>query len=630
MDQPEINDWYPKEQEALRPPPKRCVSEWADERRILQPGTSRQPGPWSTATTPYLKEPMDAYNDQKIRHIVLCFGTQLGKTETLYNILGFVIDLEPYSTLIVYSREVDAKSVSKTRIQPMIEANPHLASKKPLSSDLFTTLEMHFPGMSLFLVGANSAAALAQKPVRNLIRDEVDKYPDRIGEEADPLSLSEERTKSFWDIRKIVDASSPSVETRGIWKLLQACDEVKKFQVPCPFCRHYQVLDFDNIRYENTGETPAERINRARNTATLICVNCEKEIGAAHKMAMLAGGKWVVDRSAPFQAERLGFHLSSLYSPWLTWGDIAAVYLEAKLKFEETGDTGDIQRVINGWFALPWIPKIEVFNEDKLLELRTERPPLVVPADALALTAGIDVQKQGFYFTVWAWSQKLTSHLIHYGFLTAWEEVFHLVFDQTFEVEKARQEDPDQRMGIFRAGIDTGGGEGEGNWSRTEEIYDKLRNWPRNKLWGIKGLSRPQPSSPRVRLAAQDKLGGLVLAMLDTGQLKETFFWRLSNEIHDPQPARFHADTGRDFVAQLLAEERRLNKMGQYEWVQVRKNNHYLDASVYAHACADYHWAGGVTIFQDKVGLVRKIAPTAQVGGDKPQWIRGGNGWLKR
>ncbi|MFP3868621.1 MAG: terminase gpA endonuclease subunit [Desulfobacteraceae bacterium] len=494
----EIISFYDPERDALRPPPRKKVSEWADERRILQPGTSRQPGPWSTATTPYLREPMDAYNDPQIHHLVLCFGTQLGKTETLYNILGYIIDLEPYTTLLIYPREEDAKSVSRTRIEPMIEANPQLAAKKPARDDLYQLLEKHFPGMTLFLVGSNSAAALSQKPCRNLIRDEVDKYPDRVGKDADPLSLSEERTKSFWDIRKIVDASSPTLDDRGIWKLLNLCDEVRRYYVPCPFCGKFQKLDFANIQFESQGDDLPTRVSQARHTARLICVGCGKAIGNEYKFAMLAGGKWVVDQASPYPAERLGFHLSSLYSPWLSWGDIAAVFLAAKLKFEDSGEIGDLQRVVNGWFAEPWVQRVKTAAEHELLALRTELPPLVVPPEAIALTAGIDMQKQGFYCTVWAWTRQMVSNLIYYSFLPDWDAVYDLVYNWTFPI----QDSPDEVMSLWRAAFERG--------LMVEKVVRDLKT-------GLMPLDRLIPYINNTRLHPEEQVKQIMASILEFG-----------------------------------------------------------------------------------------------------------------
>ena len=92
--------------------------------------------------------------------------------------------------------------------------------------------------------------------------------------------------------------------------------------------------------------------------------------------------------------------------------------------------------------------------------------------------------------------------------------------------------------------------------------------------------------------------GGLIIWLLDTNQLKDTFFWRLlENDDLGAQPVHLHREVGRDYVRHLLAEEKQRDRQGRWLWVKVGRDNHLLDASVYAHACADIQWMGGVRIF---------------------------------
>lgn len=564
--------WYPGEILALRPPPRMKVSEWADERRMLQPGTSRSPGPWSTDTTPYLREIMDAYSEPNIRHIVLCSGTQVGKTESLYNILGFIIDLDPYGTLLVYPREDDAKTISRTRLQPMIEACPSLREKKSAQMDFFQILEMHFPGMALFLVGANSAAALSQKACRNILRDEVDKYPERVGKDADPLSLSEERAKSFWDVRKIVDVSSPTYEARGIWKQLQTCDEIRHYELPCPHCGTYQRLIFAQIRWESVGEGH-DRVNHAKNTARYRCEACSEGIGDEHKQSMLLHGRWVTEKECEFEPESIGFQLSSLYSPWLTWGDIAEQFLKAN-EAKKKGDRRSLQNFINGWLAEPWIEYEQERKEDQILALRDERPRGLVPSEGvLGLTAGADVQDNGFFYTVRAWGRSLESWLIREGFVDEWDVLQGIL-------EGRYQDAEGKEYPIFLAFIDAMG-------HRTAETYKFCR-----------GKTRIRPSRGEQRMAnpyAVTKVdtypgtkkpipGGVRLFRLHSNYYKDMLSGKLAVDPADPGAFHLHSDTSGDYARQMIAEYR--DDAGIWQCPDGRPN-HYWDCEYLALAAAD-------------------------------------------
>ena len=84
--------WSTREKQAWMPPSLLTVSEWADRYRILTPLTSAEPGRWRTERTPYLKGIMDAFNNPFVEEITIMASTQVGKTESILNILAYVID----------------------------------------------------------------------------------------------------------------------------------------------------------------------------------------------------------------------------------------------------------------------------------------------------------------------------------------------------------------------------------------------------------------------------------------------------------------------------------------------------------------------------------------------------------
>ena len=86
--------------QGFRPPENMTVSEWADKYRELSNEASAEPGKWRTSRTPYLKEIMDSWNDPNIRHIVVVAASQVGKSEALNNVIGYVIHQDPGSILL--------------------------------------------------------------------------------------------------------------------------------------------------------------------------------------------------------------------------------------------------------------------------------------------------------------------------------------------------------------------------------------------------------------------------------------------------------------------------------------------------------------------------------------------------
>lgn len=104
----------------FKPPEDLTVAEWADRHRRLSPENSAESGPWRTSRTPYLREPMEAFTDPKIRKIVMVAASQVGKSELELNIIGYIIDQDPGSILFVQPSLDDARKFSRLRIAPMI------------------------------------------------------------------------------------------------------------------------------------------------------------------------------------------------------------------------------------------------------------------------------------------------------------------------------------------------------------------------------------------------------------------------------------------------------------------------------------------------------------------------------
>lgn len=219
--------------------------------------------------TPYLTGVMDVLLDYETEEVVLCKASQLGGTEVILNILGYIIQQDPSPTLVVYPSDVLAESIAKNRIVPMIQASPALRER--YRDEDSKKLELQFDGMYLSLAGSNSPSNLASKAIRFLLLDEVDKYPGASNKEADPISLARERTKTFAN-RKIFITSTPTITTGHVWKSLQGCDVEKHYFVPCPHCGKMIELKWSQVKFPNgEGMSYADRAEMAM----YVCPECD-------------------------------------------------------------------------------------------------------------------------------------------------------------------------------------------------------------------------------------------------------------------------------------------------------------------------------------------------------------------
>lgn len=226
----------------VAPPPKLTVSEWADKHRVLSKESSAEHGKWNTDRAPYQREIMDSINDPETDEVVVMSSAQVGKSEILNNIVGYHIYYDPSPMLFMQPTLEMAEAYSKDRIAAMIRDTPTLAKKvnDPKAKDGNNTiLQKKFPGGHLTLVGANSPASLASRPVRIILADEVDRFPVSAGTEGDPLNLAQKRTKTFWNY-KWISVSTPTI--KGASRIESEYEEstMEQWCVSCPSCGVFQ------------------------------------------------------------------------------------------------------------------------------------------------------------------------------------------------------------------------------------------------------------------------------------------------------------------------------------------------------------------------------------------------------
>ena len=589
--------------EVLRPPEDITVSDWCDKNRILTPQTSPEPGRYRVERTPYLRQVLDSFANPEIEHIVVCKATQLGFTEAIINMILYAIDQDPAPTLLVYPTLDLAKYNSKNRLMPAIETCEPTRQKIPNNPDKYTTLEINFSDMSLSITGANSPSELASRPVRYLFRDEIDKYPIQAGGEADPMALTIERTKNFWN-RKIVDISTPTTEGGNIWKSLQSCDEIYYYYVPCPLCGHYQRLKFEQIKWDQEQD-----IDSIKHTAYYECKKCKGRIESIQKNQMLLAGKWIGTKGKKSPA-KIGFHIEAWYSPWLSFGDCAYAFLTSKDHPEK------LMNFRNSWEAQPWVTRYEAKTIEEYKSNIIDIPQFICPQKTIGLTCGIDPGQGGAWFVVLAWQDDMSVHCIHYGFIplptSDWSELQKLIFENQYLIDGT-----DTRLRIWRAGIDTGGTMIDGEISMTERAYQFIRNTG-SKIYGTKGLAG-QYLPQRLKIS---QTSGITLILIDTAIFKDAIHYRLSLSAGECGRLTFHKDTQSDIFKHILAEEKRRNKRGNPEWVKVHRDNHLLDCLVIAFALADPSLSGGIQM--QAIRNEKKIKVEMIKGG----WITGGGKWI--
>ena len=442
-------------------------------------------------------------------------------------------------------------------------------------------------GTSLFLASAQSPGQRASISIQDLFLDEEALYKQIAGQGV-PVAEFKERTRSYARKRKILRVSKPiGGEECSIAQALSEMDELRHYLVRCPACQAYQPMIEDRLVLLEKGASPREikerRLGRYR------CAECGYLWTDYLRDQAVQHGHWEAEEPVS-RPRSVGFLLPAILSANVSISEVVA----EKVAAERSDSPATKQQYINGMWALPFrMVEMESKEEEILSLVDLELPPRTVPGDAVALTAGIDVQARGFWYVVKAWRPDMSSVLIDYGRLTDWPAVQALM-DTRYPFEP-RSPRAGQSLHIWRAGIDSGGTRlDDAVVSRTEEVYTFVRRHGQGRLFACKGLSRE--SHTPVRATMIDRLpssrmripGGLWLYLLDTHYFKGLVFGRLRMDAH--QPMTLHSKTDETFARQITAEVLERDRNGHLVWKRLRKSNHYLDCVMMADACVDGSW----------------------------------------
>jgi phage terminase large subunit GpA-like protein len=591
--------------ELLRPPPRLTVSQWSDANRVLRSRSAAEPGPYSTARTPYMREIMDALTPfHPARRVVLMKSAQVGATEAGLNWLGYIVCMEPGPCLCVQPTVELAKRFSKQRVDQLRDTPDvakRIAPARARDSDN-TMLAKRFAGGILIITGANSAVGLRSMPARYLFLDEVDAYPASADEEGDPIALAEARSLTFGHRRKVFLASTPTIQSISRIEREFLASDQRRYFVPCPHCGAMQWLEFERLRWEKGDPT----------TVHYVCASCERPIRERHKAEMLAKGEWRPTATSS-DPHTIGFHISALYSPpgWLSWTEIARQW-EAALGNDEA-----LKTFRNTVLGETWVERGEAPEWERIYERREDWRIGRVPAHQVVLTAGIDIQRDRFEMDVWAWGPNLESWLVDHHVIeggvadeSAWERLSKLV-------SRTWQGPDGAEFTLSRVAIDTG--------FEASAVY----NWARKigfdlvaPVKGYDGWGRAPVAGPTyvdVSHNGRKVKRGARLWTVATSVFKSEFYRQLRLAAPTDEelaagsgyPAGYvHLPRGVDaeWVRQLVSEQlvtvqaRKRGAAPRLEWRKIRDRNEALDCRIYARAAA---WLIGIDRWTEEVWAQR-------------------------
>jgi len=562
----------------LMPHPPMTLSQWADAYRLLSGKGSSEPGPWRTARTPYLREPMDCLSPSSPwRRVVLMFGSQMGKTEVVLNWLGAIIHLWPGPTLLVQPTLDMAKRLNRQRLEPLLRETPVLTERiaPARSRDSGNTMFLkEFQGGLFVLTGANSGSGLQSMPAAYLAADEVSSYPIEADDKGDPLENAEARTSTF-PMGKILITSTPG--TRGACRITEEFErrsDQRRLALAMPCCGSREVIRW---REHMVWDRPDGEV-------WCQCPACGERVAQHHKTAMLAGAVW--QPSAAGDGITAGFHLPGWYAPagWTPWEQIRDEFLRAK------GDPLLLKGWVNKRAAEAWEDEaVAKINADGLMARAATEPYPTghCPAGVLLLLMAVDVQDTWLEVSVWGLGRGDEMWLIWHQQIhgsPAESEVWQQV-DTIRQTEFAREDGGTLRP--RQVAVDTGG-------HFTQEAYEFCRLRAKDGVVAIKGSStRAAPalgkgSKVDVNHRGKTIKGGVQLFMIGTDTLKRTIYARLKIPQPGPGFVHFGQNATDDYLEGLTCERlvpRMVKGFQVLEWQKPSgARNEPLDLCVYCLA----------------------------------------------
>lgn len=564
----------------LKPPPNITLSQWADEYRRVSGENSAETGRWKTSRAPYQREIMDAIGDPHIRKVVIMSAAQIGKTAMLLNILGYYMHYRPAPVLVMEPTLEMGETFSKDFLAPMLRDTPALKGLVDTRSRTSgnTILKKNFPGGHVTIVGANSPASLAMRPIKVVLADEIDRYPQSAGVEGDPLMLAQKRQTTFWD-KKLLVTSTPTI--KGISRVEKEFADTtrEEWNVPCPKCGKLQPLVWANLVFN-----PREfDLKDTPKTVLYQCEYCGEKSGEYEWKGAGQRGKFIAQNPG---AEARGFHLNTLASSFCGWPEVVGKFLAAKRDMDN-GDYEQMKTWVNTELGETWEEPGMQVEEDMLMQ-RREIYDAEVPDGVLVLTAGIDTQDDRFEVEVVGWGIGKESWGIRY------QKIYgDLLKDQVWNdlddfLSMGFRKRDGTVLNILAACMDSGG-------HFPDQVLRFCKDRMTRRIFAIKGqggIDKPFIRNPTKNNRVE---APLFTVGVDTG--KAVLYQRLQHETVGPNychfPANEEAGYNREYFTGLTAERQVITfykGKAKIEWKirdAAHKRNEPLDTRNYATAALE-------------------------------------------
>ena len=459
-------------------------------------------------------------------------------SDIMNNVLGRYAHLDPCAVMMIQPTIELAQDYSKSRISPMIRDTKVLSQVfyETKSEDgaktrdgKNTILSKLFPGGRLIMCGANSPAGLASRPVRVLLADEVDRFPDSAGTEGDPVDLAAKRMTTFWN-RVMGLFSTPTNEGSSRIDVEYQTGTQEEWQHECPNCGEYHLIRHTEMECETEEHKDAKgRKIVVVSDVKWRCPDCGSTFSEDEMRKVPQ--KYISKNPAALHNGIRSFFVNGFTSPWLTWNDIMREWLEAK------GDPTREKVVMNTRFGESYAQQ-GAFEDYQQFIRRREKYGADLPDGVLLLTGAVDTQDNRLEYEITGWGYGEECWGICKGVIlgepdnkATWDAL-DAVLDKVYRFKNGTG------LKVARAFIDSGG-------HYTSKVYEYCEKNFSKQRFAIKGTAGTPgiPLNYKIGKASGSKIP-LVMLGVDDG--KQQVMNRLA--IDEPGAKYFHFPLDEEFL----------------------------------------------------------------------------------
>ncbi|MDE2100951.1 MAG: phage terminase large subunit family protein [Patescibacteria group bacterium] len=567
---------------AVRPREKLKPWEWCEKHVVVDKTSSIGGGmKWRLDSSPWVKEFMEVFADNRIETIVIRCATQSSKTQTLILLLCWVISEDPAPALWVANAKDDLKQTVNDRISPTFD------KCRPVYEQFLnaSVMEYEFSTMSLYFVGGGSKGKVKSKPIRWLFLDEVEEIP--------PANVYQalERTKAQWNKRRVL-LSTANLKT-GLMEQFFLKGDQRTLQFQCPHCKQDSLVKWEQFKWDTNDITKSNgkyNFDALAQTIRWECPGCKGIVRDTpydrRKLARTSSFK-KLNPSAPIHT--VSFTWPSMVAPWVKWRDVVEKYLNAKTA-ARMGDLEPLKSFYNDDLGESWDDSLGIIDDYEFLEARKQDYEFgeVWPEEVTRFMSA-DRQEAGgehYWWAIRAFGPFWKSRLIAFGRATSTLEleetrikynvpIVNAVIDSGFKASEVYKFCMGSRWKAFK------GDDAEYFLFRNASLQKTLRRiWERTFVDPYMGTA----------LAKRKSLPLFRFCNNPTKDLLATYMRGLAGEWTIPKL------TPREYLKQVTAERREEMVDGrgrvQFVWKRKIRDNHLWDcelqimvsAVIYQHA----------------------------------------------